>query len=83
MKQRERFETFGLDPRTLKAIAKANFTKPTIVQTAAIPLALKGKDILAKAKTGSGKTAAYAIPILQQLRIICTSISALKQRHFF
>ena len=61
------FETFGLDPRILKAIAKANFAKPTIVQTAAIPLALKGKDILAKAKTGSGKTAAYAIPILQQL----------------
>jgi len=46
---------------------KAGFKKPTPVQAAAIPLALMGRDIVARARTGSGKTAAYAIPIIQQI----------------
>ncbi|OZJ05610.1 hypothetical protein BZG36_01467 [Bifiguratus adelaidae] len=59
------FEPFGLDTRLLRAVARMNFSKPTLVQATAIPLALEGKDILAKARTGSGKTAAYSLPILQ------------------
>jgi ATP-dependent RNA helicase DDX56/DBP9 len=58
------FSSFNLDVRLVKAISKAKFAHPTIVQSAAIPLALEGKDILARARTGSGKTAAYILPIL-------------------
>jgi len=58
------FAELGLDPRLVQAIAKQNFEKPTLVQRKAIPLALKGQDVLCKAKTGSGKTAAYVLPVL-------------------
>jgi ATP-dependent RNA helicase DDX56/DBP9 len=61
------FESFGLDARLLQAISKAKYTKPTPVQSQAIPLVLEGKDVLAKSKTGSGKTAAYVLPILQSV----------------
>ncbi|EZF15206.1 ATP-dependent RNA helicase DBP9 [Trichophyton rubrum D6] len=61
------FEDFGLDPRLLQALTSQKFSKPTLVQAEAIPLALSGKDILARAKTGSGKTAAYLIPIIQKI----------------
>ncbi|KAL5333241.1 P-loop containing nucleoside triphosphate hydrolase protein [Aspergillus crustosus] len=61
------FENLNLDPRLRQALVKEKFSKPTPVQAKAIPLALEGKDILARAKTGSGKTAAYALPILQTI----------------
>ncbi|KMP05476.1 ATP-dependent RNA helicase dbp9 [Coccidioides immitis RMSCC 2394] len=61
------FETLHLDPRLLQALTKQKFTKPTLVQAEAIPLVLSGKDVLARAKTGSGKTAAYLLPILQSI----------------
>ena len=59
------FASFGLETRILQAVAKQNFVTPTNVQSKAIPLALAGKDILARSKTGSGKTAAYVLPVLQ------------------
>lgn len=61
------FAGLGLDSRLLQGIAKQNFEKPTPVQIKAIPLALEGRDVLARAKTGSGKTAAYLLPILQSV----------------
>ncbi|KAK2753079.1 ATP-dependent DNA/RNA helicase [Onygenales sp. PD_40] len=61
------FEAFKLDPRLLQALTQEKFTKPTLIQAEAIPLALDGKDVLARAKTGSGKTAAYLLPILQSI----------------
>ncbi|XP_074066169.1 putative ATP-dependent RNA helicase DDX56 [Macrotis lagotis] len=61
------FEHMGLDPRLLQAIAEQGWARPTLIQEKAIPLALEGKDLLARARTGSGKTAAYAIPVLQHL----------------
>ncbi len=61
------WEDFGLDERLLRAIQDQKWTSPTLVQSAAIPLALAGKDILAQARTGSGKTASYCIPIIQLL----------------
>lgn len=64
---KHRWATFSLDARLTRAIQQLQWNSPTLVQSAAIPLALQGKDILAKAKTGSGKTGAYAIPIVQQL----------------
>ena len=51
----------------LQAISKLGWDLPTPIQEKAIPLALQGKDILARARTGSGKTAAYAIAVIQKL----------------
>jgi len=64
--------TFGsfsniLDSRILRALADMGFARPTLVQAKAIPLALESRDILARARTGSGKTAAYCIPIVQKI----------------
>ncbi|KID78317.1 ATP-dependent RNA helicase DBP9 [Metarhizium brunneum] len=58
------FADLGLDPRLVQAVAEQAFLKPTLVQRKAIPLALNGKDVLCKSKTGSGKTAAYVLPVL-------------------
>jgi ATP-dependent RNA helicase DDX56/DBP9 len=58
------FASLGLDNRLLQGIAKQKFEKPTIVQSKAIPLVLQGRDVLARARTGTGKTAAYLLPIL-------------------
>jgi ATP-dependent RNA helicase DDX56/DBP9 len=61
------FLDLGLDSRLLMGIVKQNFQKPTPIQAKGIPLALAGKDVLARAKTGSGKTAAYLLPILHSI----------------
>jgi ATP-dependent RNA helicase DDX56/DBP9 len=61
------FAGLGLDSRLLQGIVKQNFHAPTLVQSKAIPLALEGRDVLARAKTGSGKTAAYLLPILHSI----------------
>lgn len=58
---------FGLDRRLIKALSKLSIVYPTLVQAKTIPLALAGKDVLVRAKTGSGKTIAFALPILQKL----------------
>lgn len=63
------FATFShiLDDRLLRALADLGFARPTLVQSKAIPFALESRDILARARTGSGKTAAYCIPIVQKI----------------
>lgn len=61
------FASLGLETRLLQGITKQNFRTPTPVQSKAIPLALEGRDILARAETGSGKTAAYLLPILHSI----------------
>lgn len=61
------FTQFNLDSRLNTAIKRAGFVKPTPVQTAAIPLALAGHDLIGTAQTGTGKTAAFVLPILQKL----------------
>lgn len=59
------FAELLLDQRLLKSVDKMGFEKPTPVQQQAIPLALEGRDLLVSAATGSGKTAAFLLPILQ------------------
>lgn len=61
------FSELGLCSELLKAIAEANYTSPTPVQAAAIPPILRARDLQACAQTGSGKTAAFALPMLQRL----------------
>jgi ATP-dependent RNA helicase RhlE len=59
------FTSLGLSPALLRAAAELGFQQPTPVQTAAIPPLLAGRDLLVQARTGSGKTAAFALPLLQ------------------
>ena len=61
------FSELGLCPELLQAITEAKYPIPTAVQTAAIPPILRGQDVQACAPTGSGKTAAFALPMLQRL----------------
>src|SRR5581483_8453513 len=62
----EAFAALGIRPSILRALAEAKFTTPSEIQSLLIPRALAGVDILGQARTGTGKTAAFAIPILQQ-----------------
>ncbi|XP_071828435.1 probable ATP-dependent RNA helicase DDX56 [Apostichopus japonicus] len=68
-KQTLQFHEMGLDDRLLKDIASQGWGTPTLIQEKAIPLALEGKDIVSQARTGSGKTAAYSIPVIQKILI--------------
>lgn len=61
------FEKLGLIPQILSALDDLEYAKPTLVQSKVIPLVLEGKDVVATAQTGTGKTAAYALPLLQHL----------------
>jgi len=61
------FSSLGLSPALLRAVATKAFLAPTPVQVATIPAALQGRDVLGCAQTGSGKTAAFALPLLQKL----------------
>jgi hypothetical protein len=61
------FDALGLTPELLHAVADEGYTEPTPVQREAIPLVLAGRDLLAGAQTGTGKTAAFVLPILQYL----------------
>ncbi|KAH7950053.1 hypothetical protein HPB49_019004 [Dermacentor silvarum] len=61
------FHEMGLDDRLLKAIAKLGWGKPTPIQEKAVPLILEGKDVLARARTGSGKTGGFCLPMIHRL----------------
>lgn len=61
------FHELELDDRLLKDIARLGWISPTLIQEKAIPFLLEGKDVLIRARTGSGKTAAFAIPIIQNV----------------
>ncbi|RZL00086.1 MAG: DEAD/DEAH box helicase [Rubrivivax sp.] len=61
------FESSGLSPALVRAIRERGYLEPTAIQAEAIPPVLEGRDVLGSAQTGSGKTAAFALPILQRL----------------
>src|SRR5690625_5774773 len=61
------FEQFDIDARVLEALRSKDITAPTPLQSAAVPEALAGRDVLGQARTGTGKTLAFAIPIAQRL----------------
>ena len=61
------FKTLGLSSQILKAIRENGFTNPTPIQTQVIPLILKGEDIMARAQTGTGKSAGFILPLIQLL----------------
>ncbi|WP_278337158.1 DEAD/DEAH box helicase [Clostridium cavendishii] len=72
-----KFEDLNLHSDILKAINGLGYTEPSEVQEKVIPLALKGEDIIAKAQTGSGKTAAFAIPVIQNMDVELNEVQAL------
>ncbi len=61
------FDTLGLSAAVLRAVTDQGYTEPTPIQRQAIPVILAGRDIMGGAQTGTGKTAAFALPILQYL----------------
>ncbi|HAF00146.1 MAG TPA: ATP-dependent RNA helicase [Methylophilaceae bacterium] len=67
------FDQLGLAATLLQAITETGYTTPTPIQAKAIPLALEGLDLMAGAQTGTGKTAAFALPVLQKLLPLASS----------
>ena len=67
--QRSKYSFYGLGiaPRILEALDRMKFTIPTPIQHKAIPIEIEGKDLIGVAQTGTGKTLAFAIPIIQRL----------------
>jgi ATP-dependent RNA helicase RhlE len=62
-----RFDTLPLDPKLLRAVADSGYTAMTPIQAKAIPIVLAGRDVMGAAQTGTGKTAAFTIPLLQKM----------------
>ena len=60
-----KFEDFKLSPVLLEALKEKGFEAPTEIQSKTIPLALEGKDLIGQARTGTGKTAAFGLPLLE------------------
>jgi len=67
MKKMTKFEKFGLEKKLLDTLDEAGFTTPFPIQERTIPVLLEGHDVIGQAHTGTGKTAAYALPILQKI----------------
>ena len=61
------FSDLGLHKGIIKALTKSGYTTPTPIQAQAIPVVLTGKDVMGAAQTGTGKTAAFSLPLLQRL----------------
>ncbi len=62
-----RFDTLPLDPKLLRAVAESGYTSMTPIQAKAIPIVLDGRDVMGAAQTGTGKTAAFTLPLLQKM----------------
>jgi ATP-dependent RNA helicase DbpA len=73
----DRFDSLPLVPSLLDVVAELGYTEPTPIQQACVPVLLDGKDLIGQSKTGSGKTAAFALPILQNLELKPRSLQAL------
>ncbi len=67
------FDSLGLASELLKALSESGYTTPTPIQSQAIPVALAGGDVMAGAQTGTGKTAAFSLPLLQKLLPLANS----------
>ncbi|NLZ40861.1 MAG: DEAD/DEAH box helicase, partial [Comamonadaceae bacterium] len=61
------FSTLPLDPKLLRAVAESGYTAMTPIQAKAIPIVLEGRDVMGAAQTGTGKTAAFTLPLLQRM----------------
>ena len=71
------FESLGLSQEYLSSVEKMGYTEPTPIQVAAIPPLLEGRDLIGQAQTGTGKTAAFMLPLLQRLDQSTKGVKAL------
>lgn len=71
------FASLQLDAQLLTTLGELGFTKPTPIQSSGIPILLAGRDLIGQAQTGSGKTAAFALPILQRIELEKRGVQAL------
>jgi ATP-dependent RNA helicase DeaD len=71
------FQSLGLSDARVEHLAKNGFTEPTAIQEQAIPYLLSGQDVVGQAQTGTGKTAAFSLPILEQLDTSDKTVQAL------
>lgn len=71
------FQDLGLSDSLLAAVAKNGYEEPTAIQAQTIPLTLQGEDVIGQAQTGTGKTAAFALPILQGIDVDDPNVQAL------
>ena len=74
------FNDFGLHPSIQRALSESGYTRPTPIQAQAIPVVMSGRDVMGAAQTGTGKTAAFTLPVLQRLMPLANS-SASPARH--
>ena len=71
------FESLSLSPALLAVVDELGYTQPTPIQAASIPALLAGRDLIGQSKTGSGKTAAFTLPVLQGLDLGARVLQAL------
>ena len=71
------FESLGLRPQLVRAVTELGYENPTPIQEGAIPALLSGRDILGQAQTGTGKTAAFALPMLENLDLTASGVQGL------
>jgi ATP-dependent RNA helicase DeaD len=71
------FTDFALEPKVLRAVTELGFEEPTPIQLKAIPIGMSGRDMIGQAQTGTGKTAAFGIPLIQKIEVNRNSIIAL------
>src|SRR5690606_24233505 len=74
------FESLGVAPALLRALSEQGYTSPTPIQAESIPLVLAGHDLLGGAQTGTGKTAAFGLPLLQRLSALTPAKGPRKPR---
>ncbi|SKB72778.1 DEAD/DEAH box helicase [Dyadobacter psychrophilus] len=73
----ETFEELGLSENILKALTEMGFTKPSPIQAQGIPAVMQGSDVIGQAQTGTGKTAAFGIPVLERIDVTNNAVQAL------
>lgn len=71
------FKEFGLSPEVMKAVSKMGFEEATPIQAATIPLSLQNRDVIGQAQTGTGKTAAFGIPLIEKIDMNHDAVQAI------
>ncbi|ACJ32578.1 ATP-dependent RNA helicase [Anoxybacillus flavithermus WK1] len=77
MKTLVKFNEFGLSPELMKAVSKMGFEEATPIQAATIPLSLQNRDVIGQAQTGTGKTAAFGIPLIEKIDMNNDAVQAI------
>lgn len=77
MKKLVTFKEFGLSPELMKAVSKMGFEEATPIQAATIPLSLQNRDVIGQAQTGTGKTAAFGIPLIEKIDMNNDAVQAI------